>query len=254
MNSSFDNKVILITGASTGIGRALAKLLAEENCSLALIARRGDLLEKLAGKLYQSNNNVKTYSCDVAVADDVKDTIAEIRKEFGKIDIAILNAAVGYKTSVDEFETEEVKNLFDINFFGILNVVKEIVSDFIKRKGGVIVGVSSLADSRGWKGSGFYCASKAAATVLLDNLRLELRPYNVKVLTVKPGFVETPMTSKNEFKMPFLMNPEKAAKIIAKGISKNKRIIQFPFPMTLSYKFSRIVPDTLIEYFSRSKS
>ncbi|MGD8305666.1 MAG: SDR family NAD(P)-dependent oxidoreductase [Ignavibacteria bacterium] len=254
MNSSFDNKVILITGASTGIGRALAKVLAKANCSLALIARRGDLLQELAGELYQSNKNVKTYSCDVAVTDDVKKTIADIRKHFGKIDIAVLNAAVGYKTSVDEFETEKVKNLFDINFFGILNVVNEIVPDFIKRKGGVIVGVSSLADSRGWKGSGFYCASKAAVTVLLDNLRLELRPYNVKVLTVKPGFVETPMTSKNEFKMPFLMNPEKAAKIIAKGISKNKRIIQFPFPMVLSYKFSRIVPDTLIEYFSRNKS
>jgi short-subunit dehydrogenase len=117
----------------------------------------------------------------------------------------------------------------------------------------MIVGVSSLADSRGWQGSGFYCASKAAVSILLENLRAELKPFNVKVITVKPGFVDTPMTEKNKFPMPFLMSAKKAAKIIIDGIKKEKRIIQFPLPTALSAKVMRIVPDFLFEYISRKK-
>jgi len=118
----------------------------------------------------------------------------------------------------------------------------------------MMVGVSSLADSRGWKGSGFYCASKAATTILLENLRVELKPFNVKVITVKPGFVETPMTAKNKFPMPFLMSAEKAARIIIKGMKKEKRVIQFPLPMVISSKLIRVVPDFLFEYFAKKQS
>jgi len=251
---TFNDKVILITGASSGIGNALAKLLAKENCSLALIARRGDLLKELAGDLKRINDNILTIACDVSNLDEVINSVDKIKNTFGNIDIAILNAAIGCKTNVEEFETAKARKVFDINVFGILNYVEELAPDFIKRKDGMIVGVSSLADSKGWKGSGYYCASKAAATILLDNLRMELKPYNVKVITVKPGFVETPMTSKNKFDMPFLMSAEKAAQIIYKGIQKEKKIIQFPLPMVLAYKLSRIVPDSIIEYFSEKES
>lgn len=254
MIKNFNKKVILITGASTGIGKELTKLFAKENCSIALIARRGDLLNELAVELRESNQNIITYPCDVSKIDNVSVAIKSIKERFGRIDIAILNAAVGCKTTIEEFETVNARKLFDINVFGILNFVEEIIPDFINRREGMIVGVSSLADSKGWKGSGFYCASKAAITILLENLRLELKPYNVKVLTVKPGFVKTPMTSKNNFKMPFLMSAEKAAKIVFKGISKEKKIIQFPWPTVWGSKLSRIVPETIIEYFSEKKS
>ncbi len=143
-----------------------------------------------------------------------------------------------------------LKILCDVNVLGIVNYVENLMLVFTKGEDGMIVGVSSLADSRGWQGSGFYCASKAAATILLENLRVELNPFNVKVITVKPGFVETPMTEKNKFPMPFLMSAEKAAKIIIGGIKKEKRIIQFPLPTVLSAKLMRIVPDFLFDYFS----
>ena len=250
---NFNDKVILITGASTGIGKAIAKMLAEENCSLALIARRGELLDELAGQIKTSNPNIKTYICDVAKPDEVRKVIKKIREHFKKIDIAILNAGVGSKSSAEDYSYENAKKTFDVNVLGIVNCVENLLPDFLKRKNGMIVGVSSLADSRGWQGSGFYCASKAAATLLLENLRVELKPFNIKVLTVKPGFVETPMTEKNKFPMPFLMNAENAAKIIISGMKKEKRIIQFPLPTVLGSKLMRIVPESLFEYISRKK-
>jgi short-subunit dehydrogenase len=250
---NLNDKVILITGASAGIGKAMAKMFAKENCSLALIARRGELLEELAGQIKTTNLNIKTYVCDVAKPDEVKKVFTEIREHFKNVDIAILNAGVGSKSSAEDYSYENATKTFDVNVLGIINCVENLLPDFIKRKDGMIVGVSSLADSRGWQGSGFYCASKAAATILLENLRVELKPLNIKVITVKPGFVETPMTAKNKFPMPFLMNAEKAAKIIIGGIKKEKRIIQFPLPTVLGAKLMRIVPDFLFEYISRKK-
>jgi len=250
---NFNDKVILITGASTGIGKEMAKMLAKENCSLALIARRGELLDDLAGKIKTENPNIKTYVCDVAKPDEVKKVFPEIREQFKKVDIAILNAGIGSKSSAKDYSHENAKKTFDVNVLGIVNCVENLLPDFIKRKDGMIVGVSSLADSRGWQGSGFYCASKSAATILMENLRVELQPFNLKVITVKPGFVETPMTTKNKFPMPFLMSAGKAAKIIIDGIKKEKRIIQFPFPTVLGAKLMRVVPDFLFEYISRKK-
>ena len=247
---NFNDKVILITGASTGIGKEMAKLLAYENCSLVLLARRYELLDELKTQLKTGKANIKTYKCDVADPDEVSKVFTKLKDESGKIDIAILNAGVGSKSSAKDYSYETAKNTFDVNVLGIVNCVENLMPDFLKRKDGMIVGVSSLADARGWQGSGFYCASKAAATLLLENLRVELKPFNVKVITVKPGFVETPMTAKNKFPMPFLMSVEKAAKIIIDGIKKEKRIIQFPLPTVFSAKLMRIVPNYLFDYFS----
>ena len=249
-----DNKVFLITGASSGIGKEIATLLSKENCSLALLARRGDLLNSLAEQLKPNKAIIKTYVCDVSNIDNVQTVIGNVRANFGQIDVAILNAGVGYKSVVTNYESEKAKETFDVNVFGITNFVEFILPDFIKRKQGMIVGISSLADSRGWKGSGFYCASKAAATILLENLRVELKPFNIKVITVKPGFVETPMTAKNKLPMPFLMSAEKAAKIIINGMKKEKKVIQFPLPLVISSKLMRIVPDFLFEYFAKKQS
>jgi short-subunit dehydrogenase len=245
---NFNNKVVLITGASSGIGYSLAKSLPKENCSLALISRRKELLDQLASEIKVNANKIQTYACDVGNINDVRNTYKQIKNDFGKIDIAILNAGTSNRTDIKNYSAEIAKRIFDTNVFGIINFVEQLLPDFIKRKEGMLVGVSSLADSRGFPRSGFYNASKSADSLMLESLRVELKPFNIKVLTVKPGFVRTAMTDKNEFHMPFLMDVDKASKIVIKGIKKEKRIIQFPLPIVIGSKIVRILPDWLFDY------
>jgi short-subunit dehydrogenase len=172
----------------------------------------------------------------------------QIKENLGEIDVAILNSGASYRMSAEDFDSCKGEQIIGANFMGMVYFIEQLLPHFIKRKEGTIVGVSSLADGRGYPRSAFYSSSKAAATKLLESLRVELKKYNIKVITVKPGFVRTPMTDKNEFFMPFLMDVEKAARIILKGIKKEKRIIQFPFPIVLGSKFLEIIPDFLYDF------
>jgi len=242
------NKVILLTGASSGIGYSIAKSLPKENCSLAVISRSKNKLDELVSELNKVGVRVIAYACDVGNIDAVQNTFTKVKKDFGKIDIAILNAGTSHRADVKNFSVDVAREIFDVNTFGIINFIEQLLPDFINRKEGVIVGVSSMADVRGFPKSGFYNASKSAASLMLESLRVELIPFNVKVITVKPGFVRTPMTDKNEFHMPLLMDVDKAANIIIEGIKKEKRIIQFPLPVVLGSKIARILPNWLFDY------
>jgi short-subunit dehydrogenase len=247
----FQDKVILITGASSGIGAELAKQLSEYDCSLALLARREYLLSQLEDEIKQHNNNVVSIKCDVSNRQNVNAAIKTAINAFGKIDIAILNAGVNIKTKLFEFDAVAAEETFDVNIVGMAYFFEELIPRF-KNKGGVFIGISSLADGRGFPFSGFYCASKAAATLFLESQRIELKPLNIKVITVKPGFVKTPMTDSNKFKMPFLMDVENAARIIIKGIEKEKRTIQFPWQTVLGAKLLRILPDPLFDLIAEN--
>jgi short-subunit dehydrogenase len=243
-----NNKTVLLTGASSGIGYSLAKLLPKENCSIALLSRRKNILDDLVNEIKIIGAQVRAYKCDVGSVQEVQDTFERVRKDFGKIDIAILNAGASSRVDVSKYSSSTAKEIFEANTFGIINCVEQLLPDFMKRNEGVIIGVSSLAESRGFPKSGFYNASKAAATLLLESLRIELKPYNIKVVIVKPGFVKTPMTDKNEFHMPFLMDADKAAKIILNGIKKEKKIIQFPFTTVIGSKIVKFMPDWLFDF------
>ena len=242
------NKNILLTGASSGIGYSLAKLLASEKCNLALLARRKHILDLLAGELKIFGKKIITIECDVSKKESVIEAYNQIRKSLGEIDIAILNSGLSFRMSAEDFDSYKGEQVMAVNFMGMVYFLEQLLPDFIKKRGGTIVGVSSLADSRGYPRSAFYSASKAAVTKLLESFRIELKKYNVKVITVKPGFVRTPMTDKNEFFMPFLMDVEKAARIILKGIKKEKRNIQFPFPIVFGAKFLELIPDFLFDF------
>jgi short-subunit dehydrogenase len=247
---NFSNKNILITGASSGIGYQLAKDLAKEGANLALLARRKNILDNLAEELKPFNTKIITAKCDVSSKENIKNAFYFVRNEFNKIDIAILNAGVSYRMNVKEFNTEFIEEIINVNLMGMLHCLNEIIPDFVQDKNGFIVGISSLAESRGFPRSAAYCSSKAAVSTFLESIRTELKKYNVKVITVKPGFVKTPMTDKNEFKMPFLMESDKACKIILDGIKKEKKIIQFPLPTVAGAKLFKILPDSLFDYIS----
>ena len=142
----------------------------------------------------------------------------------------------------------EGEEVIKVNLLGLIYCVEELLHDFKKNRGGMIAGVTSLADSRGYPFSGYYSASKAGASHYLESLRVELKPFKIKVITVKPGFVRSAITDKNDFYMPLLMEPEKAADIIVKGIKKEKIIIQFPLPIVLGSKLLKIMPNRIYDF------
>ncbi len=243
---NFKNSVILITGTSSGIGYQLAKDLANEGAQLALLSRRANLIDSLASEL-SNKTKIKSYKCDVTIKSEVAESFLKIKRDFGRIDIAILNSGVAYRSSVLNYNSKDAETTFNTNVLGAVYCIEQLLPEFISEKRGVIIGISSLGDGKGFPKSGFYSASKAALTVLLESLRIELKKYNVKVITVKPGFVKTAMTDKNEFEMPFLMSLDKASKIILAGLKKEKGIIEFPWQTTLGAKFLRMIPTKWFE-------
>ncbi|MCX6175041.1 MAG: SDR family NAD(P)-dependent oxidoreductase [Ignavibacteriales bacterium] len=247
---NFNNKVVLITGASTGIGKAIAVKLLEANCKLVLTARRTELIEKYLHQSLITNNQPLILKCDVSKKEEVVSAYNKIKEKFEKVDVAILNAGIGHNVTVENYNSRFAEETFGANIFGIVYWVEQLLPEFVKSKEGMIVGVSSLADNRGYSGSGFYGASKAAASIYLEGLRVELKRYGINVITVKPGFVKTPMTDQNKFKMPLLMSAEKAAYIIIDGIKKEKRVIQFPWQMVLLTRFVGCLPGRLYEWLA----
>jgi short-subunit dehydrogenase len=248
MHLSYQN--ILITGASSGIGHELAKQLAVEECNLILLARRKELLDELKELIKSDRNSILTYQCDVSKKDEVSKVFTEIRKTVDHIDIGILNAGVGRNLTVENFESELAEETFQINVLGIIYCIEELLKDFIPKKNGTIVGISSIADVRGFPKSGIYCSSKAAVSTLLESFRVEFKPHNIKVITVRPGWVRTQMIKKNDFKMPFLMNTDKAAKIIINGIKKEKKVIEFPFGTVFGGRFLKFLPNSIYDYLA----
>jgi len=247
-------KRVVITGASSGIGKQLALQLAKEGCSLVLLARRIDELESVAHEVSKYNAMVKVYKCDVSNKGEVDKVFPQIKKFFGSIDILIANAGVSFRTDVRKDESAKAAQIFGVNVMGIINCASSVITDFIQAKKGTIVGVSSLAESRGFPRSGFYCASKAAASIYLESLRAELKKFNINVITVKPGFVKTPMTDKNEFDMPLIIPVDKAVKIIVDGIKKEKKIIQFTFGAVLGIKILKLLPNGLFDFISQRQT
>lgn len=247
---TFAGKTVLVTGASTGIGKAIAQKLLKQNCNLVLIARRTKLIEDFIYQSLTTNHQPLVLRCDVSKKEEVAAAYEQIKQRFGGVDIAILNSGVGRNVTVETYNSKDAEDTFGANVFGIIYWVEQLLPDFLKKKNGVIAAVSSLADNRGFSGSGFYCASKAAATTYLEGLRVELKPHNIKVITIRPGFVRTPMTDQNNFKMPLLMEPEKAAEIIIRGIEKEKRVIQFPWQIYLATRIIGALPGSVYEWLA----
>ena len=246
-----NNKNILLVGASSGIGLELAKRLLMENCNLTLLARRKELIDEQIKNIPGEKKKIISIKCDVTIKEEVKNAIAESIQTFGSIDMLIYNSGISSPQSIKNFKNFSSEEVFKVNVNGFLSFAAEIVPNMIASSNGYIIGVSSLADGRGFPRNGVYSASKAAISILLESLRIELKKYGIKVITVKPGFVKTPMTDKNNFKMPFLMSVEKAAKIIITGIKKEKPIIQFPFPTVFGAKLLKLIPNRIFDIIAQ---
>ncbi len=241
---------ILITGASEGIGRELCKLIAKDGHNLYMVARNSERLATLKEEINSSDNNIHYISCDVSDYNQCKATFDIAKEQFGSIDMAILNAGLGLNSSLSIPHIETAHNTMGVNYFGIVNF-GSILFPYFKRKGkGEFIGVSSMADVRGFEGSGIYCSSKSAVTSYLESARAEMRRYGVRVMTIRPGFVDTNMTKKNQHHMPFIMDAPKAAKMIYKAIKSNKKSYSFPWQTRFGSYLVSILPDRIYDYLA----
>ncbi|MEI6090834.1 MAG: SDR family NAD(P)-dependent oxidoreductase [bacterium] len=239
---------ILITGASSGIGRALAKYFNATGNTLFISARREERLSELANELEKSGNMCFFQKCDVANKADTASMVAKAIEEMGSIDLAILSAGVGRTANFTELDCEPFRYTFDINLFGVLHSMEYIIPAMLKQGHGKIAAVSSMADVRGIPYSSAYSSSKAALTRVLEAARIELKPLNIDVVTIRPGFVKSEMTDQNKFKMPLLMPVERAARIIAHGLAKHKAYINFPYRTNFVAAFMRVIPNPWYEF------
>jgi short-subunit dehydrogenase len=241
-------KRAILTGASSGIGLDLARELAKRGYDLALLARRAELLEASARELAASGIRAVAVACDVTDNAAVVDAVRKAEEALGgPFDLAIANAGVSIPNHATRFSIADAEQVIRVNVLGVMYLYGAIVPGMIARKRGRFVGVASVAGLRGLPTSGPYSASKAAVQAFLEAARIELVPYGVGVTIVNPGFVETAMTAKNRFKMPFLMNSPRAARIIAAGLDRGKRVIEFPRPTSIMMRITRFIPDAMYE-------
>ncbi len=238
------SKRALITGASSGIGEALARELGRRGWSLALLARRHVLMEALAREI----GNAVAFPCDVSDFTSVTDSVRKAEAALGgPFDLVVANAGIGAPTHASKFKANEAEQMVRVNVLGMMYLFDAVVPSMIERRGGRFAGMASLAGLRGLPTSSAYSATKAAMQAFLESSRVELAPYGVGVTTINPGFVATPMTERNRFKMPFLVNVNKAAVIIADGLERGARVVQFPWPMSLLMRFTRLLPNAIYD-------
>lgn len=221
---------ILITGASSGLGAALAEAYAAPGVFLHLGARRGDLLAQIAGACRARGAEVGIASIDVGDAAAMEAWV--VGADDGRpLDLVIANAGISGGTSGGQESAQQTRDIFRINVDGVLNTVLPVLPRMAARGAGQIGIMASLAGHRGFPGAPAYCASKAAVKVWGEGLRGEMAESGVGVSVIMPGFVTTPMTAVNDFPMPFLMPVEQAAKIVQRGLAANGARIAFPWPM-----------------------
>ncbi|MEP7270625.1 MAG: SDR family NAD(P)-dependent oxidoreductase [Acidobacteriota bacterium] len=247
------NQVSLITGASSGIGRALALELGKDGARLAIAARRRDLLDELATETGKPAQDILVSTCDVASQKNVKETVAAAVERFGRIDLAILAAGVGGKTNPLKFHAGAIENLISINLLGVAYCLEELIPLMLRQGGGTIAVISSIAADRGIPDSAAYCASKAAVSTLCEGLRGTLRKHNVRLVTIEPGYVRTAMTEGFK-RMPFVMEADEAARLILRRIKRGDRVIRFPLLPSLFMKLVRLVPNVLFDAATGGKT
>ena len=237
---------VFLTGASSGIGAALAAQYAAAGGTLGLYARRAAELDRLATTL--SPATVATYAGDVRDHDALARAAGDFVARFGSPDVVIANAGVSRGTLTSHREDlPAFQAVFDTNVIGMVATFQPFIAPMRAARRGVLVGIASVAGFRGLPGAGAYSGSKAAAIAYLESLRIELRGSGVAVVTICPGFIATPMTADNPYKMPFLLAPDKAARLMARAIARRRRFYVLPWQMAWLGRVLRCVPRPLYD-------
>lgn len=232
---------ILITGASSGIGAGLAKLYATPKNEIILLARREDKLFKLRSELFEKCKSIEVVVADVTDFTNLQDKI----KKIGTVDMVILNAGISIGHSLEITPFNDFKKLFDVNLFANHAILEVLLPLFKAQKSAKIVFISSLASLISMPSSKAYSASKRALNAYAESIRYKYMKDGIKVINILPGFIQSEMTDKNEFKMPFLLSNEDGVAKIYKAIEKNKRFYAFPLRFFLIIKTLNLLPQFL---------
>jgi short-subunit dehydrogenase len=236
---------IFITGASSGIGEALAREFAARGATLGLVARRQEvldaLIEQLPGQHY-------SYPVDVTDRDALIAAGRAFDKAVGGADIVIANAGISVGVKTEHYaDLAEMERVFRTNVFAMASTFHAFITPMKSRGRGTLVGIGSVAGIRGLPGSEAYCASKSAVITYCESLRVEMKKAGVQVLTVNPGFIRTPLTAKNPYKMPFLMDAPDFARAAADAILAGKSYVVIPWQMGWVAKLLRLLPNALFD-------
>ncbi len=237
-----NNKVIWITGASSGIGRSLAIKFANEGWQVAASARRENLLKELNDE----KPNIHPFPLDVTDHEKCITVFNEVIKKLNNIEICVFCTGIHDPKSEKSLNLEKIKKIMEVNYFGTINSINSVYNYFKEKKSGHISMVSSVAGYRGLPAGGAYCASKSALTTYAESLYFDMKRFNVRVSVVHPGFIKTPMTDQNDFPMPMIKTSEFAANEMFKGLTKSNSFeIHFPKSFTFIMKVLKIMPNWL---------
>jgi short-subunit dehydrogenase len=237
------SRVAVITGASSGIGAALARELAASGYRVGLVARRADRLEGLSKELGQ---RAAIAIADVGVRSQIVAAIHQLSDKLGPVDLLVANAGLGHHTRVEPLNIEEIEQLFRVNVFGVIYSIEAVLPRMLERHSGHVAAVSSVAAYKGMPGEAGYCASKAAVSTFMEGLRIQIRGRGISVTTICPGFVKSEMTAGHRFHMPFLLETEDAARRICRALKRKTKVFNFPWQTTFLMKLSRWLPDALV--------
>jgi short-subunit dehydrogenase len=237
-------RLVWVTGASSGIGAEIARQLASAGVKVAASARNVQALQALG-------SGVTAFPLDVTDEAAVARTFADIETKLGSIDLIIAGAGTYTPASAADFKTAMFRQMYEVNYLGVINVLAAVLPTFRARRSGHVSWIASVSGYRGLPKAAAYGPTKAALINLAESLKPELDRDGVKVSVINPGFVRTPMTSVNDFEMPFLMEPADAARATIAGLAKGKFEVAYPTPFVAIMKFGRLLPYRLFFWISR---
>lgn len=248
MTEFWNKRTVLLTGASSGIGEGIALAIAAKGARIGLLARRSDLLDRLANRCVEAGGEAIALPADVRDAVALAEAAARMRDKFSRIDMLIANAGTGGNNAeTRSLVPDAVRKVIDINLIGAVNSVHAVLPQMIEQGAGHLVAISSLAAYRGLRNSAAYSASKAGMTAFFESVRLDVQHRGIDVTIFHPGFIKTPLTSGRVNKMPFIMDLDDAIPKFLRAIERRKKFAAFPWQLALFAGAGRFMPAWLYD-------